>query len=104
MERELVFDIDMTDYDDIRTCCKGAEICMRLVHEHWCNHNPIHTLTNNITYTCVHIHIIHIYRCWPYMTMAMKVVDVTLKEDFGFKHVAWVYSGKQWDGDGYGDI
>eukprot|EP01031_Cornospumella_fuschlensis_P036861 gene36861-44718_t len=59
VERELVFDIDMTDYDDIRTCCKGAEICMR---------------------------------CWPYMTMAMKVVDVTLKEDFGFKHVAWIYS------------
>lgn len=42
MERELVFDIDMTDYDDIRTCCSGAEIC---------------------------------HRCWPYMTMAIKVID-----------------------------
>lgn len=62
-ERELVFDIDLTDYDGVRNCgCSGAKICPK---------------------------------CWTFMGMAMEVMDEGLKNDFGFEHVAWFYSGRR---------
>jgi DNA primase small subunit len=29
MERELVFDVDMNDFDDCRTCCQATTLCQK---------------------------------------------------------------------------
>ncbi|OQV17238.1 DNA primase small subunit [Hypsibius exemplaris] len=62
VERELIFDIDMTDYDEVRLCCSSANICSK---------------------------------CWPLMTLAIKVIHRVLTEDFGFQNILWVYSGRR---------
>ncbi len=63
VQRELVFDIDLTDYDDVRRCgCSGAQICRT---------------------------------CWTSMAAALKVMNQGLREDFGFEHIAWFYSGRR---------
>ena len=61
-EREFVIDIDLSDYNDVRTCCDAANICTR---------------------------------CWGYMAVAVHALDTALRQDFGFKHIMWVYSGRR---------
>ena len=62
LQRELVFDIDMTDYDSVRRCCSEANICSR---------------------------------CWVFIAAAVKVLDGSIRGQFGYNHLLWVYSGRR---------
>ncbi|GBG30523.1 DNA primase small subunit [Hondaea fermentalgiana] len=63
VERELVFDIDLTDYDEVRLGCTPDMMWDR--------------------------------GSWLYMSVAMKIVDEALREDFGFEHLVWIFSGRR---------
>ena len=62
-QRELVFDIDLTDYD---------------VRED--------TIWNGKSMS---------KKCWPFMAAVIKVLDASLREDFNFKNIFYVYSGRR---------
>ncbi|EKG07689.1 DNA primase small subunit, putative [Trypanosoma cruzi] len=62
LERELVFDIDMSDYDSVRSCCSGKSICSY---------------------------------CWTWMACAAHVLRRILEEDFGFRYILPVFSGRR---------
>ena len=62
IQKEMVVDIDMNDYDDVRTCCTGANVCKL---------------------------------CFQYLRVAMDVINVILEEDFDFKNLLWVFSGRR---------
>jgi DNA primase small subunit len=61
-QRELVFDIDMSDYDTLRSCCKGKQVCAN---------------------------------CWTWMSTAALILRDIMTNDFGFRHIVPVFSGRR---------
>ncbi|EJD32869.1 prim-pol domain-containing protein [Auricularia subglabra TFB-10046 SS5] len=62
LRKEFVIDIDITAYDDIRTCCTGKRICRR---------------------------------CWGFLAAAINVLEASLRLQFGYKSILWVFSGQR---------
>uniref|UniRef100_A0A7S4UQ03 DNA primase n=1 Tax=Guillardia theta TaxID=55529 RepID=A0A7S4UQ03_GUITH len=67
MSREFVLDIDLTDYQDDGT----------------------------IKTNCIDPSIPEFRDSWRFMAVAVKVLDTALRNDFGFKHLLWVFSGRR---------
>ena len=63
--RELVFDVDANDYDDVRLAAAGES----------------GTVLSS--------------RGWVFMAAAMHVLDSVLRDDFGFCDLTWVFSGRR---------
>ena len=124
VERELVFDIDLTDYDDVRTCGKEGHICnacwplMAVAVEVNCFWLGVLIACPAVTgldgrmmaWRCAYeeaerkslwqqqvipesFHILA--ACTKAACMPMQVLDGALREDFGFQHILWVFSGRR---------
>ncbi len=62
--REFIIDLDLDEYDSVRTCgCRGGDQLCTV--------------------------------CWSLVNEAILFVDETLREDFGFNDVTWVFSGRR---------
>ena len=65
VRRELVFDVDANDYDDVRTPATGE--CGSVLGQ----------------------------RGWVFLAAAAAVIESVLRQDFGFRKLEWFFSGRR---------
>ncbi|KAK4807290.1 hypothetical protein QYF61_006351 [Mycteria americana] len=90
-EKELVFDIDMTDYDDVRMCCRFSGVFAAragIGGRGGTGRRPDPPCSASSSAEICS-------KCWTLMTIAVRVIDRALVEDLGMKHRLWVYSGRR---------
>ncbi len=112
VRKELVFDIDMTDYDDIRTCCKEAQICLkcwkfiiiaiRIVDRALRGTCTVLLSVSSISATFTRLFNEHFNEHDIYGNEKLclyndkvPIINFRSSEDFGFEHLLWVYSGRR---------
>lgn len=123
--KELVFDVDMTDYDDVRRCCSGmaggrrSGSRMRFRLKDWAQAHAqaraqAHASVAPRVCRCVGMPELlapdaHGHRCRRYSAARcaepmmhgnesislLHLFSLSLLEDFGFKHLLWVFSGRR---------
>ena len=96
-ERELIFDIDLTDYDDVRTCCRrgyaSGRRCSRTRAGVVACVYPLEPFSPPSVPACSGGGICG--KCWAYMAVAVRLLDMSLRADFGFQSILFVYSGRR---------
>ncbi|KAK4530545.1 hypothetical protein CCYA_CCYA04G1402 [Cyanidiococcus yangmingshanensis] len=74
MERELVFDVDLDVYEPVIALGHDTDNLKAAIAQ-----DPLRACTEN----------------WLFIEAAVAVLERALREDFGFQHILWVFSGRR---------
>lgn len=93
--KELVFDVDITEWDDLRVCNCIREQSDRCWH---CGRATSLDSEQVETYglcECIEVEAQVCSKCWSYARASMLVMHFLLTQRFGFKEVLFVFSGSK---------